>query len=161
MDNDVASLAPSNTTTLVEERPYQQPTTITGKPIKHQHDNVTGMMLGDGGGFTGAGTGNLLPPAFTDSSLVRIPLKMSDVNGTEVQVPKKKSFFRKSSSSGDEFKVVMMSRGGYLKYWLKGEDGKFAPTVVEPPEGRQQWFESPLQLNQKWIEEDPTLAKRR
>jgi hypothetical protein len=102
------------------------------------------VMMGDGGagfGFGAAGA-NLLPPGFTDKSLVRIPIKMSDIEGADpVQPTKKKGFFRKLSTgspilsspgSGGEMKVVMMSRGDYLKYWVKGEDGKFAPTVQEP-----------------------------
>ncbi|KAK5171915.1 uncharacterized protein LTR77_003552 [Saxophila tyrrhenica] len=160
MANNPASTITSETNALLKEHSTQQPTTITGKPLKYHHDNSVGIMNSESGGFTG-GPPNLLPPAFTDDSLVRIPIRMSDIYGTEVQVPKKKNgFFRRRSSVADEIKVVMMSRGEYLKYWVKGEDGKFAGLVVEPVEGRQMWFEKQLQLNQKWVEEDPSLGKR-
>lgn len=118
-------------------------------------------MYAEGGGFGDSGAGaNLLPPAFTDKSLVRIPIKLKDLNPNPVQeAPKKKGFFRKSSSAQDEIKVVMMSRGDYLKYWAKGEDGNFLPSVEEPPEGRQRWFEKQLELNEEWKKTDPSLGK--
>lgn len=96
------------------------------------------MMMGDGaaGMAFGAAGANLLPPGYTDKSLVRIPIKMTDIDGVNpVQPAKKKGLFRKmssSSASDGEIKVVMMSRGDYLKYWAKGDDGKYLPTVQEP-----------------------------
>ncbi|KAK5110287.1 hypothetical protein LTR62_006140 [Meristemomyces frigidus] len=129
-------------------------TTLTGKPIAYNHDSLSNVMTSDGG-FSSAGA-NLLPPGYTDDSVVHIPIKMSDIQGqhpVQPQVEKKRSLFRKLSnavsikqSSAEEFKVVTMRRGDYLKYWAKGEDGKFLPSVVEPLEGRRKWVERQLEF---------------
>lgn len=146
----------------------ETPTTLTGKPIKHQLDNLTNIMMSDGGGFGAAGqTGaKLLPPGFTDKSLVHIPVKLSDIEGSSEQPKKKTSFLRKlshavagNSDGGEAIKVIMMSRGDYLKYWAKGEDGNFLPNVEEPPEGRQEWVRKQLELNEEWRKENPSLQK--
>ena len=113
------------------------------------------FLAGDGGAGFGMGSAgaNLLPPAYTDKSLVRIPIKMSDVDPCDVKPVKKRGFFRRLSdgpNQGDEIKVVMMSRGDYLKYWAKGEDGRFLPSVEEPPEGRKEWVRKTLLLNLQW-----------
>ena len=42
-----------------------------------------------------------------------------------------------------------MSRGDYLKYWAKGEDGKFKEGVVEPPEGRAEWLANALERQER------------
>jgi hypothetical protein len=144
-----------------------QRTTLTGKPLNHENDNLSGVMLGDGGAGFNAGTvgANLLPPGYTDASRVRVPIKLSDIPGYDThsldtdslkkESQKKTGFFRKlsnafadKSDSKDEIKVVMMSRGDYLKYWAKGEDGKFLPSVQEPPEGRREWVRKQLELNE-------------
>ena len=145
MATGTQSIAPSEATTLVDgyvSMPEQR-TTLLGRPIEQKHDHFTNVMMSDGaGGFgTGSAVANLLPPGYTDRSLVRIPIKMSDVDPSEVKPAKKGGFLRKlsdglaaKSNPGDEIKVIMMSRGDYLKYWVKGEDGKFAPSVEEPPD---------------------------
>lgn len=127
MSKDNASIAPSEATTLInDDKPREGRTTLTGKPIKYEHDNLGGMMLGDGGGFAARGVGaNLLPPGYTDKSLVRIPIKMSDVEDapateSDVKTEKKGGFLGMFSSkrkeANEDIKVVMMSRGEYLKY---------------------------------------------
>ena len=164
MSKDTASIAPSEATTMVDEPESEQRTSILGEPIKRDHhDHYTSMMMADGGGFgMGASGANLLPPGFTDRSLVRIPIRMSDVYPNEIQQPaKKKSFFGKSSSAKEEIKVVMMSRGDYLRYWVKGNDGKFAASVIEPQEGRRAWYENQLAVNEEWIRNDPSLANNK
>ena len=175
MSNDNRSIAPSQATTFLgdEVRQIEERTTLSGKPINYQHDHKSNMMLGDGGAGFGVGNAgaNILPPAYTDKSLVRIPIKMSDIRGsdieqeTEVKPEKKRGFFRKISSSmsdrkasDNDFKVVMMSRGDYLKYWAKDEDGKFLPTVEEPPEGREEWVKHQLELSEEWKKENPRLS---
>lgn len=176
MSKDSQSAAASEASTLVgnngEEDKYQGRTTITGKPIKYDHDNLSNMMLGDGGGAFPSVGANHLPYGYTDKSLTRIPIKMSDVEdpseGSDIHDPsekKKRGFLSKFSShrkkDNDEIKVVMMSRGDYLKYWAKGNDGKFLDSVVEPPEGRKEWLRKQLELNEEMVRNDPSLGKEK
>ena len=161
-------------------------TTLTGKPIPdREHDNHSSMMLGDGGMGFGMGTvgANLLPPGYTDKSLVRIPIRQSDLEPEaeetessdiytpEIQVTKKgmfggmfKGLKNKTSSPRQRqresgFQMVMMSRGDYLKYWAKGDDGKFLPNVQEPPGGRKDWVKRQLEINEEWKKNDPSLGE--
>ena len=151
-------------------------TTLTGKPIEYKHDNHTNMMMAETSGFGfGSAGANLLPPGYTDSSAVRIPIKLSDVPGftpaepynEPVKQEKKSSFFGKlkGGSGGkrkeSEIVVVRMSRGDYLKYWAKGEDGKFSPDVQEPPEGRAEWLRNAIELQKEWEKNDPLEQKRK
>lgn len=56
----------------------------------------------------------------------------------------------RGKDSGDGgLKVVAMSRGDYLKYWAKGEDGKFSKGVVEPEEGRAEWLAKALERQER------------
>ncbi|KAK5126607.1 hypothetical protein LTR85_009541 [Meristemomyces frigidus] len=146
-------------------------TTLTGKPLNYQHDPLAGLTFADvgfvGGGDNAAGA-NLLPHGYTDKSLVRIPIKAADLEGGALpvkQVEKKGGMFSKLSSafkdkSDGDFKIVMMSRGDYLKYWAKGEDGHFLPTVKTPPEGRKEWVRQQLELNEQWMRDNPSLASK-
>lgn len=111
---------------------------------------------------------NLLPPGYTDSSLVHIPIRVLDYiatsdeptydlgNDVKREPARKESVWsrvskrmggcgKKASSEGDGLRVVEMSRGEYLKYWAKGEDGQFREDVVEPPGGRAEWLEEKLE----------------
>jgi hypothetical protein len=124
----------------------EQRTTLTGKPIpegRPNHDHVCMMFMADGGGWGMGSAGvNLLPPGYTDDSLVRIPIRdadlepagvepepettSSDAYSPEIQVTKKGRFgglFKglkgKTTSSRQKqreggFQIVMMSRGDYL-----------------------------------------------
>jgi hypothetical protein len=156
----------STTSTLVpptpEKQHQQQRTTLTGRPIQpYSHDTLTNMFCGES--FqVGA---NTLPPGYTDTSLVHIPIKVIEYLGPNLsqdpgndpvkREPRKGSVFSRLSSklsgSGhggkdtDGLRVVAMSRGDYLKYWAKGEDGKFLDSVVEPPGGRAEWLASALE----------------
>lgn len=130
MSKDSASTAPSEAPTLVDNNnSYVERTNLHGQPITQDHDNLSGVMLGDGGGFAAPGVGaNLLPPGYTDKSRVRIPIKWVDVGGkpsgesaSEIKTEKKGGIFGKFSSKRSEsiekeFVMVMMSRGDYLKY---------------------------------------------
>lgn len=53
------------------------------------------------------------------------------------------------SKDTDDMKIVAMSRGDYLKYWVKGADGKFKDSVVEPPEGRAEWLANALERQER------------
>lgn len=169
MDKGTHSIAASEATTLVDEKPQAERTSLTGGPIKYEHDALSNVMLGDGGGFGAASVGaNRLPFGYTDQSLVRIPIKMSDVDdvassGNDVQHEKKGGLFSKFSSKrkekNEEIVVVMMSRGDYLKYWAKDENGKFRDSVVEPSEGRKEWLRRQLELNEEMKRQDPSLGK--
>lgn len=173
MAKHTESIAASEATTLVnnDARMPEQRTTLTGKPLKYQHDSSTNMMLSEGGFAVGNAGANLLPHGYTDKSLVRIPIKMSDVEGEAakgtdpIKQPKKGGFFRKLSGAmsdktgGEEIKMVSMSRGDYLKYWAKGDDGNFLPDVVEPPEGRKEWFRKQVLLNEEMKKDTPSARK--
>ena len=50
-----------------------------------------------------------------------------------------------------------MTRGEYLRYWAKGEDGKFLPSVVEPAEGRRAW----IQKKQAEMAAQPAKSKEK
>ena len=113
-----------------EDRPR---TTLTGQPIKYEHDALTSVAAGDAG-FSSAG-GNRLPVGYTDDSVVRVPIKLSDIPDWDAEAPlkpeKKNRFLRKMSGSvrvggkvrKEEIKVVPMRRADYLKYWAKGDEG--------------------------------------
>lgn len=166
----------------------EERTTLTGQPIPEgrSHDPYN-MLMGDGIGLADIGMAgaNTLPLGYTNNSLVRVPVRGadlepaepdqeagdSDIYTPEVQVTKKsrlgglfKGLKEKTTSprqkqrEGGDIRMVMMSRGDYLQYWAKGQDGKFLPNVVEPSEGRRRWVENQLELNKEWIEKDPSLA---
>jgi len=135
-------------------------TTLTGRQLDYQHDALTNVMVGDAGFTSSTAGANLLPQGYTDNSLVRIPIKLSDLEADDdIQLMKqqsqpkqKKGFFRKMSGAfapktEGEIKMVPMSRGDYLKYWAKGEDGHFLPDVEEPAEGRREWVRKQLELD--------------
>lgn len=163
--DDKASLAPSESTLVSEnvDPNGQVRTDINGNPITYQHDHYTNMM--SDGSFTNAGA-NLLSPGYTDSSLVRIPIKIGKYLAPQqdpVQKPEKKSALfsklssKKSGKAADEIRVVGMSRGDYLKYWAKGADGEFLPSVVEPPEGRAEWLRKQMVFDEEVRKEDAVI----
>jgi hypothetical protein len=144
----------------------QERTTLTGQPITKTQDNLSNVMLGDGGAGFNAGTvgANLLPPGYTDASLVRIPIKISqylasadnasattnskDGDGKKKSSFLKRAFNRRDSRDSGDLKIVEMSRGEYLKYWAKGSNGEFLDSVVEPPGGRGVWLKEQLEFNE-------------
>lgn len=152
----------STTSTLVPQAEVR--TSLTGRPIKYEHDNLTNMLSGESS-MVGA---NSLPPGYTDSSLVHIPIKTAQYlnvakiseseNPIKREQPRKGSVFskltnkitrNKDDKDTDEMKIVAMSRGDYLKYWAKGDDGKFRDDVVEPPEGRAEWLKMALERQER------------
>ncbi|KAK4635575.1 hypothetical protein CLAFUW4_01668 [Fulvia fulva] len=130
--SDTASTASSlsndtafTTATLVNHNNNEQRTTLTGQPIpRQQYDSYTSMMYSQGGmGLTNAGGVNLLPPGYTDTSMVRIPIKVSDY-APQSPAPKKRSLLSKLEHDNDvEIKVVAMSRGDYLSTGSKVKTG--------------------------------------
>lgn len=151
----------STASTLVPQPEVR--TTLTGRPIKYEHDNLSNLVSGESS-QVGA---NTLPPGYTDSSLVHIPIKTGHYlnpastlgNDVKREQPRKGSILSKlsnklaghgsSEKDGDEMKIVAMSRGDYLKYWAKGEDGEFRDSVVEPPEGRAEWLQNALERQER------------
>jgi hypothetical protein len=164
----------STASTLVVPTPASQPTTttrttLTGNPITYKHDNLSNMQSGMGCSRVGA---NTLPPGYTDNSLVRIPIKTGEylhaaTSATSSEPPGEikreksgKGVWEKiskrvsgghdgSKKDGGGLKVVAMSRGDYLKYWAKGEDGNFRAGVIEPEEGRAEWLARALERQER------------
>jgi hypothetical protein len=142
-------------------------TTLTGNPITYKHDNLSNMNSDLGCLHIGA---NTLPPGYTDNSLVHIPVKTGEyLRTTTSAASEPASEIKRQKSSGvwdriskrvsgghdgrknedGGLKVVAMSRGDYLKYWAKGEDGKFKAGVVEPEEGRAEWLARALERQER------------
>jgi hypothetical protein len=157
-----STLVPSSSTSGLEER-----TTLTGRPLRYEHDTLSNTVSGESF-LVGA---NTLPPGYTDSSLVHIPIKTAlhlapATQSQEVQNDAKRSPPRKGSAlsrlssklqngiatktnDADHVKIVAMSRGDYLKYWAKGENGEFKEGVVEPPGGRAEWLANALEKQER------------
>jgi hypothetical protein len=172
-----STLVPSDSTST--SRPEEPRTTLTGRPIKYQHDSLSNMSSGE----SPYAVANTLPPGYTDNSLVQIPIKTAlylppapqpeDVeNDVKRSPPHKGSTFSRLSSKlqngiatktndADEMKIVAMSRGDYLRYWAKGADGKFKENVVEPPEGRAEWLANALEKQERegLVKPNPRMSK--
>jgi hypothetical protein len=75
------------------------------------------------------------------------------MSNAPIKAEKKTGFLSKVLGKGgrkdDGLKVVEMSRGEYLKYWAKGEDGKFLDSVVEPPGERGEWVRRQVEFQQE------------
>ena len=149
-------------------------TTLTGNPITYTHDPLSNLNSGTGCGNVGA---NTLPPGYTDASLVHIPIRTAEYlhaapstaseppseikrepsgkGGVWDRIAKRVSGSHESrgrQKSGDDdggLKIVVMSRGEYVKYWVKGEDGKFKAEVMEPEEGRAEWLRRALERQER------------
>lgn len=157
-----STLVPSPSASGPEER-----TTLTGRPLQYEHDSLSNVVSGESF-LVGA---NTLPPGYTDSSLVHIPIKtvlylapatQSQYleNDVKHSSPRKGSALSRLSSKlssgiatktddADGMKIVAMSRGDYLKYWAKGENGGFKDGVVEPPGGRAEWLANALERQER------------
>lgn len=170
-----STLVPTTSTSTV--RPEETRTTLTGRPLKYEHDSLSNTVSGESF-YVGA---NTLPPGYTDSSLVHIPIKTAayltpttqsqDVeNDVKHPSPRKGSLLSRLSSKlqggiasktndADDMKIVAMSRGDYLKYWAKGEDGQFKEGVIEPPEGRAEWLTNALERQEREGLGKPTIQR--
>ena len=174
-DSDTMSTASTLVPSSAPQSSSTPRTTLTGNPITYKPDNLSNMNAGVGCWNVGA---NTLPPGYTDTSLVHIPIKtgeylknyqhhqQSTESGleppSEIKREKSGGVWQKiskrvsgshegSSSKSDDggLKVVAMSRGDYLKYWVKGDDGKFKAGVVEPEEGRAEWLVKALERQER------------
>lgn len=107
----------------------------------------------------GSGTANMLPHRFTDDSMLTIPIPAKDLEEAmstqetagpvyheEQKKSSARSWFRRKSSAQKErmggkggITMVKMTRGEYLRFWAKGEDGRYLEGVVAPAEGRREW----------------------
>jgi len=161
------SIASTLVPTTSTSRPEQTRTTLTGRPLEYKHDSLSNASESP---LVGA---NTLPPGYTDNSLVHIPIKtalyldpkthtqpQNVENDVKRSPPRKGSVLSRLSSKfhdgvasnnkdSDDMKIVAMSRGDYLKYWVKGEDGEFKDSVVEPPEGRAEWLANALERQER------------
>ena len=165
-----STLVPPSSHSGSEDRP-----TLTGRPLQYEHDSLSNTVSGESF-LVGA---NTLPPGYTDSSLVHIPIKTAlylapttqsqDVeNDAKRTPPRKGSALSRLSgklqngivaktNDADGMKIVAMSRGDYLKYWVKGENGDFKNGVVEPPEGRAEWLANALERQEREGLGKPTM----
>jgi hypothetical protein len=175
--------AMSTASTLVPPSPTPQSssstavtrTTLTGNPITYHHDSLSNTT---NTGFISNVGANTLPPGYTDTSLVHIPIKTGQYLNhnhnhhqqtesasdppSEIKRPKPSkgvwerlskrmsgSHDSRNKSDDEGLKVVAMSRGDYLKYWAKGEDGEFKAGVVEPEGGRADWLRRALERQER------------
>ena len=157
-------------TAAATETQETDPSNLLNSMQPQNHSGLASVMLSDGGGFaSGSGSANFLPHRFTDESILTIPIPLADIEGDIVGggggdeaaadggggAGKKKGnwFSRRMSGSQKgggkggkrECRSVKMTRGEYLKYWAKGEDGKYLDSVVEPEEGRREWVRKKLE----------------
>ena len=163
--------------TLVPSTPPPEPqtrTTLTGRPLRYEHDSLSNTVSGESF-LVGA---NTLPPGYTDTSLVHIPIKTAlylapattqpqdAENDVKRSPPRKRSALSRLSSKlssatktddADDMKIVAMSRGDYLKYWVKGGNGEFKEGVVEPPGGRAEWLANALERQEREGLGKPTM----
>ncbi|KAI9894546.1 MAG: hypothetical protein M1814_001900 [Vezdaea aestivalis] len=129
--SDVASVMPSEATTMVNE-PDMQRFTATGRPMKKEEISSLGNMSFD---FMGQAPQNL-PWRFTDDDIISVPVPIEDnaAAGTEA---KKKGLFGKmhqkiTGKTDKKFKVVQMTRREYLAKYAYDENGKYIGTEPAP-----------------------------
>lgn len=173
-EDDNMSIASTIVPSISPSEP-QARTTLTGRPLRYEHDSLSNTVSGESF-LVGA---NTLPPGYTDSSLVHIPIKTAAYLAPSTQLqdaendvkrspPRRGSALSRLSSKlssgiatktndADDMKIVAMSRGDYLKYWAKGENGEFKEGVVEPPEGRAEWLANALERQEKEGLGKPTM----
>jgi hypothetical protein len=112
---------------------------------------------GDAGFAMGYGPANTLPFRYTDDTIVNIPIPLKDLDGDHQGAPELQKAVEGQRKSGiskflpdfvrpvkKDFVVVKMTRGEYLRYWIKGEDGKYREGVEETAEGRAEWVRRKL-----------------
>lgn len=140
----------------VAKDPELQEFTATGRPIPHPKVSGKGSGLSALGGADslGAGTPNLLPPKFTDDSIISVPVLPPDSNSQNsgvdtdnaenpVKEVKSKSrlgsIFRKSVSGESKgkspgFVMKKMKRSEYLKRYAKDDEGIYIGTEDPAPD---------------------------
>lgn len=135
--------------------PVYQNFTATGRPLRASNAFNQGGFAGGMAGAESFGRSapNLLPVRFTDNSMISVPVlphaeptKVDDTassiytdysDGPIKEQPKSRSRFslsssfrRKSSSKarGQDFIIKEMTRGNYLKFYAKDDDGRYIGT---------------------------------
>jgi hypothetical protein len=73
----------------------------------------------------GAGPASLLPTRFTDESLITIPVQRPENIGKVAPTKAKKPLLSFGRKSKDDFLMKQVSRGEYLKYYAKDENGNY------------------------------------
>ncbi|KAL0262442.1 hypothetical protein SLS55_001410 [Diplodia seriata] len=111
------------------------------------HPGISNM---DCGSFSGSGAPNLLPFRFTDESIINVPIPAEDLEDPESEshppaTERRSSWMaklgRKLGNKGKQpILNVKMTRGEYLKYWAKDENGNYVGTEPEG-EGKRIWRE--------------------
>ncbi|KAL8649291.1 MAG: hypothetical protein Q9226_005638 [Calogaya cf. arnoldii] len=132
----------SDTAPLAQDTDAMQRFTATGRPMPSYNPSALGNMPSD---FTSQAP-QFLPQKFTDESVLVIPVPLSALEAEEASAPKgdnkepqrRSSLFGKLKKGGemkggkkDGFKMVEMTRGEYLKYWAKDEEGRYIGTEPE------------------------------
>ncbi|KAH7054469.1 hypothetical protein B0J12DRAFT_454318 [Macrophomina phaseolina] len=134
------------TATEIAAPPDLQHFTATGRPKPSFDPSISNT---DFGLFTGSGAPNLLPFRFTDDSIINVPVPAGYLEDETESSPSPTE--RKSSWIGkigrklggkerQKFVNLKMTRGEYLKYWAKDENGNYIGTEPEGA-GRQIWRE--------------------
>lgn len=140
----------------VANDPALQQFTATGRPIPHPKDSRVGRAWGGAlsADSLGSGPANFAPVRFTDDSLISIAVlppdqeklknleRDSDEDSTNPikEEPKKKfGFFRRKSSTSakkkdQDFVMKQVTRGDYLKYYAKDDDGNYTGTMDPAPD---------------------------
>lgn len=135
--------------------PALQRFTATGRPIPHPKDSRQGRswQAYAGADSLGAGPANFAPVRFTDDSIITIAVlppdgakeksleddSDEDYNPIKEEPKKKFGFFRRKSSAyakkkDQSFVMKKVTRGDYLKYYAKDDDGNYTGTMDPAPD---------------------------
>ncbi|KAF7193170.1 hypothetical protein HII31_05514 [Pseudocercospora fuligena] len=94
------------------------------------------------------------PGTVDQNGYVHLPFRIADYldqpgyHPTLVQKLRNKT----SKKEDEEPKMVAMSQEDYLRYWAKDDNGKYLPSVEEPPQGRVEWLRYQIRVNDQWRE---------
>ncbi|KAI9753452.1 MAG: hypothetical protein M1835_000991 [Candelina submexicana] len=141
---ETASVAPSEATTLVpDQNDGMQRFTATGRPMPNY--NPSALASGFYGPFGGEAVQHL-PSKFTDDSIIHVPIPVDESSTSEIQQKERKQSWVRKIGDGirgkktgqGKFRMVKMTRGEYLKYWAKDEEGRYIGTEPEGL-GRELW----------------------
>ncbi|KAL1643069.1 hypothetical protein SLS58_005038 [Diplodia intermedia] len=137
----------SSATIETSEVPDMEHFTAAGRPKPDFHPGISNM---DCGSFSGSGAPNLLPFRLTDESIINVPIPAEDLEDPESEshppaTERRSSWItklgRKLGNKGkQQILNVKMTRGEYLKYWAKDENGNYVGTEAEG-EGKRIWRE--------------------
>lgn len=135
--------------------PALQSFTATGRPIPHPKESREGRtwQAYAGADSLGQGPANFGPVRFTDDSIITIAVMPPDDgkgktlegdsdedDGPVKEEPKKKfGFFRRKSSTYSKkkdqpFVMKQVTRGDYLKYYAKDDNGNYTGTMDPAPD---------------------------